>query len=294
MQSRRSKRCATCQHILIKPEQKSASTRYKIKLVASNYLPSIDLHKRPPAALSRINPATSSSSAATVKRPAPARTGYNNIDDEPLRPGRTYTYELTFTNPLYEAIQVRLAIARPLGLSAGPDLPAVAPYAVNLPSAHFPVSAFAEAWEYEEDAEAFDRDDDAEMGVDEVSSPSKFARGRGLPGVVARKANTTTVLLEVAVSKESLGPIEVSRGHSGLLTFGAVLTSCSSQANMLVTYIYQSDQVLELSSVSPSKSPSKASSKEDVKSFSFWTLFKLGTVQPRASKVTNANPSISQ
>ncbi|KAG8686004.1 hypothetical protein FRC11_009690, partial [Ceratobasidium sp. 423] len=35
-------RCAVCRHILIKPEQKSQSVRYKIKLMASNYLPSLE------------------------------------------------------------------------------------------------------------------------------------------------------------------------------------------------------------------------------------------------------------
>ena len=50
---------------------------------------------------------------------------------------------------------------------------------------------------------------------------------------------------------------------------------------MLVTYIYQTDDV-DISA-SPTKSPKKGGpEKDDIKSFTFWTLFYLGTVQPRA------------
>lgn len=48
---------------------------------------------------------------------------------------------------------------------------------------------------------------------------------------------------------------------------------------MLVTYIYQSDEVEGVAS--PSESPTKG--EKNVKAFSFWTLFELGTVQPRAN-----------
>ncbi|KAJ3529695.1 hypothetical protein NM688_g7820 [Phlebia brevispora] len=41
LRSKKSKRCPQCRHILIKPEQKAQSVRYKIKLVAANYLPAI-------------------------------------------------------------------------------------------------------------------------------------------------------------------------------------------------------------------------------------------------------------
>ena len=40
------KRCPDCRHILIQPESKAASVRYKIKLVASNYLPLVEVGNR--------------------------------------------------------------------------------------------------------------------------------------------------------------------------------------------------------------------------------------------------------
>jgi len=48
---------------------------------------------------------------------------------------------------------------------------------------------------------------------------------------------------------------------------------------MLVTYVYQDDDSV---GASPLKSPTKKGApKEDVKTFSFWTLVTLGNVVPR-------------
>lgn len=48
---------------------------------------------------------------------------------------------------------------------------------------------------------------------------------------------------------------------------------------MLVTYVYQDDDSV---GASPMKSPTKKGAvKEDVKTFSFWTLVTLGNVVPR-------------
>lgn len=41
LRSKRTKRCPACRHIVVKPDLKAASTRFKIRLVASNYLPQI-------------------------------------------------------------------------------------------------------------------------------------------------------------------------------------------------------------------------------------------------------------
>ncbi|KAK4690727.1 dynactin 4, partial [Phenoliferia sp. Uapishka_3] len=154
--SKRSKRCPTCKHILIKPEQKSSSTRFKIKLVASNYLPSIELYRRPPITIGSRLSAIAAGTASGMRRTPRTAIGRSvndtgTTEEEPLRPGRTYTFELSFTNPLYESIQVRLAIARPGGKEASGGNPP--PYAVNLPASHFPIAAYAEEWEYEDDEE---------------------------------------------------------------------------------------------------------------------------------------------
>ena len=43
LRTKRSRRCRVCRHILVKPELKVTNSRYRIKLVALNYLPSITL-----------------------------------------------------------------------------------------------------------------------------------------------------------------------------------------------------------------------------------------------------------
>ncbi|CAE6429976.1 unnamed protein product [Rhizoctonia solani] len=75
LHSKMSVRCAVCRHILIKPEQKSQSVRYKIKLMASNYLPSLE---------------ASLSTTTTASR---------------LIQGKTYPFSIAITNPLYDTIQ---------------------------------------------------------------------------------------------------------------------------------------------------------------------------------------------
>ncbi|RCH94591.1 hypothetical protein CU097_010151 [Rhizopus azygosporus] len=73
---KRSKRCRTCRHILIKPEQKAQATRFKIKLVAMNYIPNITL---------------------IPKKNWPLQV---NVPTQIL---------LKFTNPLYEEMHITLA-----------------------------------------------------------------------------------------------------------------------------------------------------------------------------------------
>jgi dynactin-4 len=311
LHAKRSKRCPVCKHILIKPEQKSSSTRFKIKLVAANYLPSVTVYRRPPASIGSRLSAIAAGTASGLRRTTRTGAGRGGdssstaavAEEEPLRPGRTYTFELSFTNPLYDPIHVRLAVARPNSTSR-PPLPAVAtvegeteqaptppppPFAVNLPSPQFPISAYAEDWEYEDDEEAVLRDEegDEESGGGEGASPSK--KKRRAPGIVERRMNRTTVAMDVAVHRDTVGPLRVRFSFPRLSSFPSALflsltfPILAPQANMLVTYVYQVDDG-SAPPPSPTKSPQKGgreAAAANVKSFSFWTLVPLGTVQPR-------------
>ncbi|GAA5959858.1 hypothetical protein JCM3765_000622 [Sporobolomyces pararoseus] len=272
LQAKRSKRCPVCKHILIKPEQKSSSTRYKIKLVAANYLPSVTIYRRPPASIGSRLSAIAAGTASGLRRTARTATGRSSndpsssIEEEPLRPGRTYTFEISLTNPLYEPIQVRLGVARP-GANKVVDegqTPPPPPFAVNLPTSSFPISAFAEDWEYEDDEDAILREDTLEEeeggGGESGIGGSPKKKRRSAPGIVERRMNRTTIAMEVAIGRDVVGPL---------------------RANMLVTYVYQSDE--GSAPPSPTKSPEKGGFKtsSNVKTFSFWTLLPLGTVQPR-------------
>ncbi|GAA5981804.1 hypothetical protein JCM10908_004614 [Rhodotorula pacifica] len=279
LQAKLSKRCPTCLHILIKPEQKSTSVRFKIKLVAANYLPQITVYRRPPALLgSRLSAIGSS---GIRRRTATPGTGDPQADDEPLRPGRTYTYELSFVNPLYEPIHVRLAVARPGAnkpLSEGETAPPP-PFAVQLPTSTFPVAAYAEDWEFEE-AEAEEEEAGNSIaeeggGGDGRASPTKRSRKNGA-GIVEKRMNRTTIAMDVAVGRDAIGPLK---------------------ASMLVTYVYQADDdpapPAPPSSTKPTSQKGGGSSAPEVKSFSFWTLVPLGTVVPRAATTTDARRTAS-
>jgi dynactin-4 len=207
LQCKRSKRCPECEHVLIKPDQKSSSTRFKVKLIASNYLPSITIYRRPPVTISRSNPLSTPHTPSSRRLINSSASNDNGkVDKEPLRPGRTYSYELSFVNPLYEPIQVKLAIARPSIIDQNGI--ETAPYAVNLPSPNFPISRYAEAWEYEDEPNTIEREDDR-LDDNVNMSPSKKKKSKAMAGVIERKGNKTTILMEVAVGNDTTGPIRV-------------------------------------------------------------------------------------
>ncbi|KAK4443745.1 dynactin subunit 4 [Podospora aff. communis PSN243] len=85
LRTKRSKRCPVCRHIISKPEAKVATTRFRIKLVASAYIPTITI--RP------LN--IPSSSSPSIQGTLP-----------PLQPSQ---FILTFQNPRFETINVTLA-----------------------------------------------------------------------------------------------------------------------------------------------------------------------------------------
>jgi dynactin-4 len=95
--TKRSKRCRSCRHILVKPESKITSTRYKIKLLALNHIPRLSIRALPP-----VNPAVP---PIPGSMPAPQLPfNYNT-----LRPGIATHFLLHVSNPLFDPIQVTLA-----------------------------------------------------------------------------------------------------------------------------------------------------------------------------------------
>ena len=116
LQSKKSKRCPSCRHILIKPEQKAQSVRFKIKLVAANYLPAIGVtlpHAQ--AALEMMK--RSSAKAASAQAAAEEQHAAAGA----LIAGHSYSFHLAFTNPLYDPIQIRLAKAAAPAQHAGAE-----------------------------------------------------------------------------------------------------------------------------------------------------------------------------
>lgn len=92
LRTKRSKRCPACRHILAKPENKVAATRFKIRLVAKSYIPSITV--RP------LRPTTT---------PVPVTSRPAIIEEPPLTPLKPHQYILTFKNPLFDSVKISLA-----------------------------------------------------------------------------------------------------------------------------------------------------------------------------------------
>ncbi|CAE6472393.1 unnamed protein product [Rhizoctonia solani] len=184
LHSKMSVRCAICRHILIKPEQKSQSVRYKIKLMASNYLPSLE---------------ASLSSSTGVSR---------------LVQGRSCPFSITITNPLYDSIQVRL---QPYNPATYPNVNRPG-FHITLPQGFLSVAAFAEAWEYDEDDEDMEQDqmvlDALEGGAGladavKAGTDGRSHRGKSATiGVLEKRANMIRIGGEVAVSRDGNGDIK--------------------------------------------------------------------------------------
>ncbi|KAJ3817466.1 dynactin p62 family-domain-containing protein [Lentinula raphanica] len=254
LHSKRSKRCPACTHILIKPEQKAQSVRYKIKLVAANYLPAITV------ALPHQVEMLGHISAEAAKR-----SGKTPVEDDKdardnLQAGKTYPFHMALTNPLYDPIQVRLSVQRVhvaatvTGEGGTIEKARRPPFAISIPTTPFSIAPFAEAWEYEDDEEMFGLDDDeleARLSGREKETKSKSKT----VGVLEKRANVTVVGGEVALGKEARGEVKF---------------------NMLVAYTYRSDDPApsEGHDVSPSK-------KAETKTFAFYTVVDLGNIIPK-------------
>ncbi|KAF8583332.1 hypothetical protein K439DRAFT_1617549 [Ramaria rubella] len=262
LHSKKSKRCPTCRHILIKPEQKAQSVRYKIKLVAANYLPAIT------ASL----PGPPSATSSTLKRSVASKpTQDDEKASQVLHAGKTYPFHLTLTNPLYDPIMVKVSMQRTMVPSGKRP-----PFAVSLPSTAFPVAAYAEAWEYEDDEEVFGdepEDIDELLEMRGIPAGEREARNKGkikTVGVLERKANTTVIGGEVVVGKEGRGEVKFS---------------------MMVSFTYRSDDPAPSEGGSEAgggitKTPKSVSGAE-MKTFSFYTVVDLGTIVPKEEANNN-------
>lgn len=161
--------------------------RYKIKLVAANYLPAITVGFPLTTVAKRVAGKVSSTGTD-------AKSGV-------IHAGATNFFQLALTNPLYDPIQVRLS---PQRVADGRS------YQVSMPTTPFSVAAFAEAWEYDDDDDMFGVEDD-ELGIGTGKGVrDKDPRGRlKNVGVLERRANVTVVGGEVNVKSGAKGNIKV-------------------------------------------------------------------------------------
>lgn len=160
LRTKRNKRCKECKHILIRPEFKPTSTRYRIKLIALNYIPLVSL--RP------LNP------PGATKLPT-------NIDggDVVLEPAKPSQWILTLRNHLFDAVQVSLGT------------PSVTPgkhgHRVTILCPQFEVGANSDVWD-----DALNSREEK----DRIASPG--GGGEQIAGkIYERGRNWTSVVVEI-------------------------------------------------------------------------------------------------
>lgn len=250
--------------------------RYKIKLVAANYLPAMTV------ALPHTQGAD-----ATRRPQAKAPSASDDRNASAMMAGKSYPFHLALTNPLYDPIQVRLSVQRmhvtAATNSTAPEKARRTPFAVSLPTSSFPVAAFAEAWEYDDDDDMFGLEDD-ELGLEMGRTRDKDGKGKvKTVGVLEKRANVTVVGGEVVIGKEARGHVKVCayRSASEPLTRTQFI---GIQFNMLVSYTYRSDDPLpsEDGAGTPSRTVAKT---PEVKTFTFYTVVDLGPILPREEKL---------
>ncbi|KAJ2835647.1 hypothetical protein J3B01_003380 [Coemansia erecta] len=152
-----SRRCRMCHHILIKPESKAHNSRFKIQLLAANFLPTITFPNSLPASKAR-------------------GSLLEHLNTTPLRVGSTAPVVLRFTNPLYTEMDVSVDVGE---LDAA-QTDVLAP--------RFTLPPFAELWEYDED------EDDSSLASPSASSSG---RGSVKRGIIHQHGNQIAIQLDV-------------------------------------------------------------------------------------------------
>lgn len=169
LRTKRSKRCKACKHILVKPEFKPQSTRFRIRLIALSYIPLPTL--RPLA----FSPQPGQPSGSL---PVP------NLDA--LLPQKPVQYLLTLKNHMFDPVRVTLATpSRTPGRIAS---------RVTILCPQFEIGANSDVW------------DEALQGGSGSTTADRSSRSGGVPGyekvaeagkVWDKGRNWTTIVLEV-------------------------------------------------------------------------------------------------
>jgi len=161
LRTKRSKRCAVCRHIISKPDNKVSSTRFKIRLVAKSYIPSIGIKPLKPTA-----------------QPVPVGSRPDMPKEDLLKPLAPYQYILTFTNPLFESIKVTLATPN--------STPGRFSNKVTLLCPQFEVDANTDVWD-----DALRDDGDRRRTGEESTGQAEAGK------IYARGRNWVSIILEV-------------------------------------------------------------------------------------------------
>lgn len=163
LRTKRTKRCRTCKHIVARPEAKVQTSRFRMKMIAASYIPTLTLRPLPAPG----GPSPPAAAAAQLL----------------LEPRRTQQFVLTVKNPLYERVRVTLA--------AKAHTPGRFRHAITLLCPQFEVGAsreaYADVWDdaLADPAAAAAARKGSVGGGEAVAEAGKvFERGRNSVGVV--------------------------------------------------------------------------------------------------------------
>jgi len=169
LRTKRSKRCRTCRHILVKPEAKVSSTRFRIRLVALNYIPAISLKP--------LQPSPSTDLPLTDLNALPAL--------------RATHFLLTLKNPLFDLVKITLATPT--------HIPGKHSHKVTILCPQFEIGPNIDQWD-----EALGGDNNKDRRSSTMFNPSRTEYAGGEGGKVAEAGkvwekgrNWTTVVVEV-------------------------------------------------------------------------------------------------
>ncbi|KAK1676822.1 dynactin p62 family protein [Colletotrichum godetiae] len=179
LRTKRSKRCPLCRHIISKPEAKISNTRFRIRLVAGSYIPTITI--RPLQSEVQNLP-------STARPPIPQELWLT-----PLKPVQ---YLLTFKNPIFETVKVSLATPS--------STPGRFASTVTVLCPQFEIDANTDMWD-----DALKDDGDKERRRGEEGGMQQAEVGK----IYERGRNWVSIVLEVVPA--SLRPEHQQGGGSG-------------------------------------------------------------------------------
>lgn len=158
LRTKRTKRCRSCKHIVVRPEAKVQTSRFRMKMVASSYIPTLSIKELP---LSAQSSQISTSQLSLPGQTTSSGSGQGAVRGK-LTPGRTTQFLLTVKNPLYETVRITLATP--------PTVPGRWKHMVTLLCPSFEIGAAREAY--------------ADVWDDALADPAKSKDGKGRESLV--------------------------------------------------------------------------------------------------------------
>ncbi|WVW79965.1 hypothetical protein I302_101938 [Kwoniella bestiolae CBS 10118] len=289
LQTKLTKRCPhpNCRHLLIQPDTKSI--RMKIKMVAANYLPLVEIGRRRRRIPSNdMNEASEQPTTEELERRRRERRrtrGGIPIKEEdesmglPLKRGETYLFQLALTNPLYDPIQIRLTQPH-----AAKDVNTWCN--VSIPTQHFTINALKDAWAYDEEEE--EGNDDFLIGGSEAgfSEEGTTTTGGGSGMGTLGKKSRLSILGGQGTKKgrDRETGVEKRSNTSKVILLVEVLpdnnTGDRVRFDLEVRYTYKSDEMATPTEPGEgSGNGEKRGKKEEYKNFTFWIRIDLGVVE---------------